>query len=322
MLQGGMTTTERRAAVDRLADAKAGDGVLVIGTTPFIGEGFDAPALDTLFLAAPISFDGLLIQCAGRVVRAAPARTPPRSTTTTTPPSRCSPRRSNGACPATGHSASTGLSEPLVGRPWPEHGADQTAPPHPDRHRRDQWPPDSFWLVGGLPYLRMSASKAAWVVSSGLCWPRLSSPRCRRRSVVAERGSAGSGVGQGGLPVEAGVGVVDVGGEVEVVVEVDGVDAAVGGGPGVYAGGGVEGDLVAVHGAHHVMWFAPGADVARGGRVRPWRVPGGGRGRTWSTAGGSLWFCRPGRGRGRTRLRWGWGGVGCGRGAAVARCRR
>lgn len=73
-LQGGMTTKARRAAVDVLADAKAGDGVLVIGTTPFIGEGFDAPALDTLFLAAPVSFDGLLIQCAGRIVRAAPGK--------------------------------------------------------------------------------------------------------------------------------------------------------------------------------------------------------------------------------------------------------
>jgi superfamily II DNA or RNA helicase len=74
VLQGGMTTAGRRAAVDRLADTKPGDGVLVIGTTPFIGEGFDAPALDTLFLAAPISFDGLLIQCAGRVVRAMPGK--------------------------------------------------------------------------------------------------------------------------------------------------------------------------------------------------------------------------------------------------------
>ncbi|WP_344612135.1 TOTE conflict system archaeo-eukaryotic primase domain-containing protein [Dactylosporangium salmoneum] len=74
VLQGGMSTTDRRAAVRRLAEAKAGDGVLVIGTTPFIGEGFDAPALDTLFLAAPISFDGLLVQCAGRVIRSAPGK--------------------------------------------------------------------------------------------------------------------------------------------------------------------------------------------------------------------------------------------------------
>ncbi|WP_425554173.1 DEAD/DEAH box helicase [Kribbella yunnanensis] len=75
VLQGGMPAKERRAIVERLADVKAGDGVLVVGTTPFVGEGFDAPALDTLFLAAPISFDGLLLQCAGRVVRPAPGKT-------------------------------------------------------------------------------------------------------------------------------------------------------------------------------------------------------------------------------------------------------
>ena len=74
VLQGGMSATDRRAVVNRLAEAKAGDGLLVIGTTPFIGEGFDAPALDTLLLAAPVSFDGLLIQCAGRVIRAAPGK--------------------------------------------------------------------------------------------------------------------------------------------------------------------------------------------------------------------------------------------------------
>src|SRR5262249_52824449 len=64
VLQGGMSASDRRAAVDHLAETRPGDGVLLIGTTPFIGEGFDAPALDTLFLAAPVSYDGLLIQCA------------------------------------------------------------------------------------------------------------------------------------------------------------------------------------------------------------------------------------------------------------------
>jgi superfamily II DNA or RNA helicase len=74
VMRGGMSTTDRRAAVAALTAAEAGAGILVIGTTPFIGEGFDAPALDTLFLAAPISFAGLLIQCAGRIVRSSPGK--------------------------------------------------------------------------------------------------------------------------------------------------------------------------------------------------------------------------------------------------------
>ena len=74
VLQGGMPTAQRREAVQRLSEVSSGDGVIVVETTPFIGEGFDAPALDTLFLAAPVSFDGLLVQCAGRVVRPSPGK--------------------------------------------------------------------------------------------------------------------------------------------------------------------------------------------------------------------------------------------------------
>jgi hypothetical protein len=64
----------RRAVVDRLGDAKIGDGLLVIGTTPFIGEGLDAPALDTLFLAGPISYDGSTRPVRRTVVRTAPGK--------------------------------------------------------------------------------------------------------------------------------------------------------------------------------------------------------------------------------------------------------
>jgi superfamily II DNA or RNA helicase len=43
--------------------------ILLVGTSSFIGEGFDCPALDTLFLAAPITFKNRLGQYIGRVTR-------------------------------------------------------------------------------------------------------------------------------------------------------------------------------------------------------------------------------------------------------------
>lgn len=47
----------------------------MITTGPYAGEGFDCPALDTLFLAAPIAFSGRLVQYAGRVLRPWPGKT-------------------------------------------------------------------------------------------------------------------------------------------------------------------------------------------------------------------------------------------------------
>ncbi|MGX1777356.1 hypothetical protein ACWIGW_34990 [Nocardia brasiliensis] len=42
---------------------------MIVGTTSYIGEGFDCPRLDTLFLAAPVTFPKLLVQYAGRITR-------------------------------------------------------------------------------------------------------------------------------------------------------------------------------------------------------------------------------------------------------------
>jgi len=70
VLSGGMKARERRQIADQLANhTPDSDPLLILGTSSFIGEGFDCPALDTLFLAAPITFKNRLVQYIGRVTR-------------------------------------------------------------------------------------------------------------------------------------------------------------------------------------------------------------------------------------------------------------
>jgi superfamily II DNA or RNA helicase len=75
VLRGGMGAKARAAALTRLRPEPDGPPLLVVATGPYIGEGFDCPVLDTLFLAAPVAFKGRLIQYAGRILRSYPGKT-------------------------------------------------------------------------------------------------------------------------------------------------------------------------------------------------------------------------------------------------------
>lgn len=74
VLKGGMGAKQRRAAIDHLDSPGSDLPLLVVATGHFVGEGFDCPALDTLFLAGPVSFKGRLVQYAGRVIRSHPGK--------------------------------------------------------------------------------------------------------------------------------------------------------------------------------------------------------------------------------------------------------
>jgi superfamily II DNA or RNA helicase len=68
-LMGGMGKKATQTTFQQLAALPDNKNIILVATGHFIGEGFDEPRLDTLFLAMPISWKGTLQQYAGRLHR-------------------------------------------------------------------------------------------------------------------------------------------------------------------------------------------------------------------------------------------------------------
>ena len=69
VLRAGMGKKQRQAVNERLAEIPRHEGRIILATGKYIGEGFDDPRLDTLFLTLPVSWRGTVAQYAGRLHR-------------------------------------------------------------------------------------------------------------------------------------------------------------------------------------------------------------------------------------------------------------
>ena len=74
VLKGEMGVRQRRAAAVQLASIPDSEERVILATGRYIGEGFDDPRLDTLFLTLPISWKGTLMQYTGRLHRLFPGK--------------------------------------------------------------------------------------------------------------------------------------------------------------------------------------------------------------------------------------------------------
>ena len=68
-LTGGQTQKKSRETLQDVANIPEDEPFVLVATGKYVGEGFDMPRLDTLFLAMPISWKGTVQQYAGRLHR-------------------------------------------------------------------------------------------------------------------------------------------------------------------------------------------------------------------------------------------------------------
>ncbi len=73
-LVGTRPQREKVLAMERLAQMSPSESLVVVATIEYVGEGFDYPRMDTLFLALPISWKGRVEQGVGRLHREYPGK--------------------------------------------------------------------------------------------------------------------------------------------------------------------------------------------------------------------------------------------------------
>ncbi|MGB4091928.1 MAG: DEAD/DEAH box helicase family protein [Ruminococcus flavefaciens] len=69
LLTGTKSKKEQKAVRSAMERVPANESMILIATGQLIGEGFDYPRLDTLFLATPVAWKGIVEQYAGRLNR-------------------------------------------------------------------------------------------------------------------------------------------------------------------------------------------------------------------------------------------------------------
>lgn len=69
LLTGANGTKARRIQVEELNKVDDSDSLILVGTGSLLGEGFDFPRLDTLFMATPVSGENVVEQYVGRLNR-------------------------------------------------------------------------------------------------------------------------------------------------------------------------------------------------------------------------------------------------------------
>ena len=68
-MTGNNSKKEHRKILDEMQQVQSEESLILVATGKLIGEGFDFPRLDTLIMATPVSFKGVVEQYAGRLNR-------------------------------------------------------------------------------------------------------------------------------------------------------------------------------------------------------------------------------------------------------------